>query len=504
MKWLFYVIVFVYMFYRSVYGLKPVENGLILDPVTYGDEDYLKVGAHKTISCKATNRNQKVEWIDPYGKVVKHLPTNRIFSQEHFVAAMRGRAPALVLTITNAVVKDTGVYTCRSGNIEKNVSLCVVDPSDFVDTQAEVAADLGRSITLSCQAKGDPEPRLLWSRNGETITDEETPAKYRLMTKYNIQGFEGLLTITSLEPEDSGIYSCVSIQEHPQAEDCSHSKTFNITLNVNYAPIFEDGNDTKLVYAKENQLVDIPCSAAGFPTPAYRWFKDIGDEVLFEFDKKQIKLNEDDTQAVLSVKANQSTFGQRFKCQASNDHGASEKYFVLLKIETPVSPKDVSSVDSSSDSVQLQVTWYGEIQFPISAFIVQYLKVSGDATRKTLAPKEAAFKRSEEIVIEKYEDAEDSGFVFELEGLEEDSTYWVRVKVQNDAGESLWSIPTKVATTVQSSDDEETTTVEAPEAEPETTGDEEPMSDGTFYGIFFAVGIFVVSFVCMFAMRMVK
>lgn len=98
-----------------------------------------------------------------------------------------------------------------------------------------------------------------------------------------------------------------------------------------------------------------------------------------------------------------------------------------------------------------------------------------------------------------------SGFIFELEGLEEDSTYWVRVKVQNDAGESLWSTPAKVSTTVQSVDDsEETTTVETPDAEPETAGDEEPMSDGAFYGIFFAVGIFVVSFVCMFAMRMVK
>lgn len=91
---------------------------------------------------------------------------------------------------------------------------------------------------------------IFWAKKsrGFVYTDDETPAKYRLMTKYNIQGFEGLLTITSLEPEDSGIYSCVSIQEHPQAEDCSHTKIFNITLNVNckYCNITKIGLENKI------------------------------------------------------------------------------------------------------------------------------------------------------------------------------------------------------------------------------------------------------------------
>lgn len=53
------------------------------------------------------------------------------------------------------------------------------------------------------------------------------------MTKYNLEGFEGLLTITSLEAEDSGVYSCVAIQETTLVEDCSHTQTHNITLNIN-------------------------------------------------------------------------------------------------------------------------------------------------------------------------------------------------------------------------------------------------------------------------------
>lgn len=63
--------------------------------------------------------------------MVKRIPGNRIFSQEHFVSAFRGRTPALVLTITKAEVDDTGVYQCRSGNFTKNISLCVVGMYDL-------------------------------------------------------------------------------------------------------------------------------------------------------------------------------------------------------------------------------------------------------------------------------------------------------------------------------------------------------------------------------------
>uniref|UniRef100_A0A2H1VBZ7 SFRICE_007984 n=1 Tax=Spodoptera frugiperda TaxID=7108 RepID=A0A2H1VBZ7_SPOFR len=504
MKWVFYVIVFVYMLYRTVYGLKPVENSLMVEPVTYGDDDFLKVGGHKTISCKASNRNQKVEWIDPNGHTVKRIPGSRIFSQEHFVPAMRGRAPALVLTVTKAEVEDTGVYQCKSGDLVKNVTLCVIAPSYFADTIPEVSADMGRSITLSCQAKGDPEPRITWYRNGEVINDEDNSEKYKVMTKYNIQGFEGLLTIISLEPEDGGVYSCQSIQETADVEDCSHTTSFNITLNVNYAPIFEEGNKTKSVYGKNNQEVDIVCSADSYPAATYRWFKDLTDDVLYEFDKKQIKLSEDGSKAILTVVANQSTFWQRYKCQASNDFGVSEKYFTLMKMEKPKRPSEVNVFNATSDALYLNVTWYDDIQFPISAFQIQYTTEETNK-KKFLPPREATWRRSKqtEVKLEEDEtiDPEVGGIIIPLEELEAETAYWIRLRVTNEVGESIWSDPILVSTTVES---EEATTTEAPESEPEVADNTESMNDATFYGIFFAGGIFVVSFVCMFAMRLVK
>lgn len=85
--------------------------------------------------------------------------------------------------------------------------------------------------------------------------------------------------------------------------------------------------------------------------------------------------------------------------------------------------------------------------------------------------------------------------------MEAETAYWIRLRVTNEVGESIWSDPILVSTTVES---EEATTTESPESEPEVADNTESMNDATFYGIFFAGGIFVVSFVCMFAMRLVK
>ena len=63
---------------------------------------------------------------------------------------------------------------------------------------------------------------------------------------------------------------------------------------------------------------------------------------MFEYDKKQVKLIEEGAKAVLTVVANQTTFWQRFKCQASNEHGESEKYFTIMKTEKPRKPDEVS------------------------------------------------------------------------------------------------------------------------------------------------------------------
>lgn len=87
-----------------------------------------------------------------------------------------------------------------------------------------------------------------------------------------------------------------------------------------------------------------------------------------------------------------------------------------------------------------------------------------------------------------------------MTGLETETSYWMRLRVRNEVGMSPWSDPIFVTTTAEN--EVITVTSEFPE-EPEPSISDDNVNDGTFYGIFFAGGILVVAFVCMFAMRMV-
>ncbi|OWR50506.1 hypothetical protein KGM_201986 [Danaus plexippus plexippus] len=491
---------------KTVYGLKAIRKevqGLTIEPIFYGpDKNYFEAGTRKSITCKGANKNQKVEWVDPSGKVVQRLATNRVFTQEHFVSTFRSRVPAMVLILTKATVEDTGVWQCRSGDFRQNVSLCIIEPSEFLETPTEVSVDRGRSITLSCQAKGEPEPRLVWYRHDTIISDDYNPSKYQIMTKYNSEGFEGLLTITSLEGEDSGVYNCFAIQESSYVDGCSASISMNITLHVNYAPTFSDGNDTTLVPVQEKKSTDLECVAEGYPTPTYRWFKEVGD-ILSEFPSSDIKLEDDGEKAILSITADESTFGQRYKCRASNKYGSAEKSFAVIKLEKPTRPTEIVSRDHDHDALNFIAQWDEEIYFPVEEFQIQYIE-SKLLRKKSGQPREVDWKRSEEVLVKNNEFGEmESGgtvMLIKLDDLKEETEYWVRFKAVNDAGESAWSEPI-LASTVAKPEEE----IEIPEEGEETS---EPKADaqvsnGTFYGVFFAGGIIVVILGATFLIRMV-
>ncbi|XP_072938834.1 contactin-5 [Epargyreus clarus] len=504
MKWLFYVAVFIYMFYRAVYGAKTNEiSNITIDPIKYeSDKNFYLPGVQKSIICRGAYKGQKLEWIDPFNNTVKRITGKHISVQELRLSSSKGRVPGLMLVFSRLRVDDSGVWECRGDGAKQNISLCVLDPSQFVDTPTEVAVDAGRSITLSCQARGNPEPRVVWYRNGQVITDDAdiSDNKYEVMTKYNSQGFEGLLTITGVEPDDSGIYTCDAIQESPFADDCSHTQSMNISLLVNCAPMFNGGNDTVKVYGMKGESVQIVCAASAYPIPTYRWFEEIKD-TLSEFGPERIQLVNEGTEAVLTVKADDSTFGKKYNCRASNIYGNAERTFMLLKTEPPEEPIEVRVHSVSYDEIKLQVTWDGELFFPVNDIGVQYLNRE---ILKSRSPRERDWKLSINVEVKPEEEPDSDDFsqiddnqksIFvTVPDLEAESDYWIRLRAINSIGSSPWTTPVKGSTVAKPEE-------EYPN-EPVRTVAAKVDSD-SFYGIFFAGGIIIVGVGCMFAMRMV-
>ncbi|XP_028177919.1 hemicentin-1-like [Ostrinia furnacalis] len=503
MKWVFYVVVFVYMFYRAVYGAKVKEiNSLSVDPVEYEKYgNYFLPGSVKTIACKYSNKNQQVEWIDPSGKPISQVKTNRIFAQKHLSQMLHGdRIPSLLLAFTDAWVEDSGQYECRSGDLSETISICVIDPLTFVDTPAEVSVDEGRSYTLTCEARGQPEPRLVWTWNGEEIADDNNSTKYKVMTKFNNQGFQGMLTVMSVEASDAGVYACEAIQEHEDMEDCSVSKTWNITMHVNYAPVFVDGNETVL-FAKINDSIEFECEASGYPVPTYRWFYELQEQTLLNYPPEKVILSDDDTKSKVTITANALTYGVKYVCEAKNNFGEMSKTFSVLKLEKPRKPSEINVYNATANQVELTVVWPVELAFPINIMEVQYLNADG---LKSTRVKESDWKSSKPI---KYvvEDIDNDGVAkVKIDELEPETEYLIRLRGVNGLGSAPWSAPVLASTTAE----EEETTEEGSgdeDDDPKSEKDavEEARTDTMFYGIFFAGGIFVIAFACMVFMRLV-
>lgn len=85
--------------------------------------------------------------------------------------------------------------------------------------------------------------------------------------------------------------------------------------------------------------VDIVCSASGFPTPSYTWFRDLG-ETLFEFPDERVNL-QDGSKAVLTLPSNATISSRRYKCRATNQYGEAYKVFVIYEMEIPTKPSEV-------------------------------------------------------------------------------------------------------------------------------------------------------------------
>uniref|UniRef100_A0AC34QSZ8 Uncharacterized protein n=1 Tax=Panagrolaimus sp. JU765 TaxID=591449 RepID=A0AC34QSZ8_9BILA len=113
---------------------------------------------------------------------------------------------------------DKGNYTCiaENGNNEnleqESMILNVVHEPHILNklypTEALAASDLDSTAILSCLISARPQPRIVWTRNGENVTNSE---KYSIQTSQlydRIDEYESVLEIKDVGPGDMGGYRC--------------------------------------------------------------------------------------------------------------------------------------------------------------------------------------------------------------------------------------------------------------------------------------------------------
>ena len=109
------------------------------------------------------------------------------------------------LSIMNAYKSDSGLYKCEASNNLGHDSavtqLNVVELPHFtVSPPSQLNVSTVQNITVPCQAAGDPQPTIMWRKEGGKLPAGRSSASA-----------DGTLKIWNLrEREDSGRYTCVA------------------------------------------------------------------------------------------------------------------------------------------------------------------------------------------------------------------------------------------------------------------------------------------------------
>uniref|UniRef100_A0A8C4ELV7 Ig-like domain-containing protein n=1 Tax=Dicentrarchus labrax TaxID=13489 RepID=A0A8C4ELV7_DICLA len=166
--------------------------------------------------------------------------------------------------------KDEGDYTCfaknKLGKDEKKVSVKVGPnaPKIKLKSQSLLMAKIGESAKLSCQATGEPTPKIMWisPRNDVISMSSE---KFQIMD-------DGTLVVRKVRLADEGKYACV-------ARNSAGDDVKNMKLEVEPQEPFINGmkgKSTTKVLAISYQTALLDCRVEGKPEPRVWWVSPYG------------------------------------------------------------------------------------------------------------------------------------------------------------------------------------------------------------------------------------
>ncbi|XP_045065407.1 basement membrane-specific heparan sulfate proteoglycan core protein-like isoform X2 [Coregonus clupeaformis] len=162
-----------------------------------------------------------------------------------------------VLRIENLEQSNEGIYICRAtsvhGQAQDSAKLTIQAlPKVMINVRTAVqTVMLGNSVEFECQAIGEPQPTVRWSRVGG-------PLPAHIMVKGD------MLKIEQVSEADAGQYRCTATNDVGSVQS-------QVVLHVQSLPQIAALPELNEVTVGSDAV--LPCVASGYPVPAIKWSK---------------------------------------------------------------------------------------------------------------------------------------------------------------------------------------------------------------------------------------
>ncbi|XP_046591398.1 hemicentin-2 isoform X1 [Neodiprion lecontei] len=401
-------------------------------------------GSRVILTCMAIPSG----WPEPQYKWWKEGESPRGLSGEMF-------GPKYV--IDSVHLGSEGTYKCLAMNEIGNgepayVKLTVhQEPKFLTKLQPHVTRIVGESsFSVSCTAKGKPEPIVHWLKDDEELT--AGTGLYDVSTK-PMGGRSNLTTVQStlsfvgysrpqtdkIIPSDRGKYTCVFENEVKKVES-------TMMLKVEHAPIAVHQHN-KVAYNLK-QTAEIACKVQAWPKPEFQWSfgtntaplqmsSDGHYEITTTFDNYDVY-----TSILRMTDIRERDYGD-YNCRVANGLGTINSTIRLQPKGAPEKPTKISAMDVGPSYVVLLWEPGFDGGLPNTKYFVSYRRAAGGdevVASDCAAPRGPAGQWLET-------DCQGSN-PCNVTSLDQHQTYSFKAKAYNAKGESDYSEEISATTSV--------------------------------------------------------
>uniref|UniRef100_A0AAY4BJX0 Protein sidekick-2-like n=1 Tax=Denticeps clupeoides TaxID=299321 RepID=A0AAY4BJX0_9TELE len=252
------------------------------------------------------------------------------------------------LSISGPLVSDSGFYECEASlrsssvpSVSAGAYLHVLEHPQFVkEPERHISAEMEKVVDIPCQARGVPQPDIVWYKDAVPISPVKIP-RYRVLVG-------GSLQINGLLPDDTGMFQCFARNLAGEVQTNTYLAVTSIAPNITAGPA-----DSAVI---DGMSIILHCETAGAPRPAITWQK--GERVLASGSVQMPRFTLLESGSLLLSPTHLTDAGT-YTCMASNSRGideASAELVVWARTRITNPPQDQSVIKGTKATMSCGVT----------------------------------------------------------------------------------------------------------------------------------------------------